>query len=111
MALAGKRRHRVRLESPTTSTDGDGGFSSTWALLSPGVVNVSIEPATATRLEQFRQNTVIANVSHIVEMVYHSGVTVATRLSFKGRVLQVVGIQNPEERNVSLVLACVEQVA
>lgn len=111
MALTGKRRHRVRLENPTNTADADGGFTVSWGVLSPAVVNVSIEPATARSLERLTASTVAADASHIVEMPYHAGVTTKTRLSFKGRILQVVGVQNPEERNVSLVLVCVEQVA
>lgn len=110
MALSGKRRHRVRLENPTLTTDGDGGYTAVWSLLTPGVAWASVEPATAQRMERFGANAVTANASHVVEMPYHSGVTIQTRLIFNGRVLTVVGLQNPAERNIDLILACTEQL-
>lgn len=112
MALAGRRRHRARIETRTSTADSsnDGSFTDSWALLSPGVVSVSVEPASAGSLERFGQNVVTSSVTHVVEMPYYSGVTVNTRLTFKGRIFNVIGVQNPEERNERLVLACVEQL-
>ncbi len=107
----GSLRHFVRLENPTETADADGGFTTTWALLTPGVVSASIEPATAGRMERLMAgSTVTANVTHLVILRYHSGVTMKTRVVFANRILQVVGKQNPFERNEMLYLACVEQV-
>jgi head-tail adaptor len=41
-------------------------------------------------------------------MPYHAQVTLQTRLHFNGRTFSVVGLTNTEERNVELVLLCVE---
>jgi SPP1 family predicted phage head-tail adaptor len=108
----GSLRHSVRLENPTTVTaDGDGGFTTSWAMLSPGIVYASIEPATQRSLERLVANAVSSDASHVVTMRYHPSVTTKTRIVFATRVLNVVGIQNVNERNEVLRLACVEQVA
>jgi len=110
---AGHLRHQVTLENPTSVTaDADGGFdSSDWTELSPSPVSASVEPATQRSLERIVSNTVAADVSHVVTIRYHEGVTTKTRVTLNDRTLHVVGIQNPEERNIALVLACVERVA
>jgi head-tail adaptor len=118
----GTLRHLVTLDSPGTPVpDGDGGFTQAWTPLSPPEVWASILPATARDLERVVANTVQAAASHLVGMRYHSGVTTKTRIT-KGprntdgtlpagsREFQVTSVQNPEERNVELVLTCTERV-
>lgn len=118
----GSLRHRVTLENPgKAASDGDGGFTTPWTPLSPPEVWASIMPATARDLERVLANTVQSTASHIVTIRFLEGVTTKTRLT-KGprnadgtlpagsREFHVTGIQNPEERNVSLVLACVEGI-
>ena len=105
----GSLRHQVRLETPTTTADGEGGYTTTWALL--GVVYAAIEPATQRSLERLVANAVSSDASHVVTVRYIDGVTTKTRVLFLGRVLSVVGIQNIEERNEILRLACTEQVS
>ena len=105
----GSLRHHVRLENPTETADLDGGVTTTWTMLSPGVVPASIEPATASRMERLMAGTVVANVTHLVMLRYHPSVTIRTRLVFGSRILQVVGRQDPFERHEVLYLACVEQ--
>src|SRR5262245_29722394 len=107
----GSYRHLVTLEGPTSTADGDGGYTQAWASLSPATMYAAIRPATARDLEHLVTNTVEGMASHIVEMDYHSGVTIQTRITFGARVFQVTGIQNPEERNISLALACVERLS
>jgi SPP1 family predicted phage head-tail adaptor len=46
--------------------------------------------------------------THIVTIRYHAQVTFNTRITHKGRHLYVRGIQNPDERNIDLVLLCEE---
>jgi len=113
---------RLSLDVPGTATpDGDGGYTPTWLPLTPPKVWAAIVPATARDVERRMANTVQAAVTHLVTIRYHAGVTMQTRLT-KGprnadgtlpagsRQFQVTGIQNPEERNEAMVLACVEIV-
>lgn len=108
----GKLRHSVALENPGSGTpNADGGFDSSWVALVPSPVSAAVEPAAQRSLERLVSNTVAAEVSHVVTIRYHPDVTTKTRVVFEGRYLYVVGMQDPEERHVELILACTERVA
>lgn len=106
----GPLRHMVTLQNPgTVVPDGEGGWTTVDT--SGAEVFASIEPATQRDLERLVANSVGSDASHVVTMRYIPGVTTKTRLLFNARTFDVVGVQNPEERNVELRLACVERVA
>lgn len=111
MATRGQKRHLVTLEKPGPPvSDNDGGYTNPPVALSPSSMRAEIKPATARDLERSVANTVQSTASHIVTMDYHPQVDTTTRLLFNGRTFQVTGVQNPEERNIELVLACEEVV-
>lgn len=105
---AGTLRHLVTLQTPTSAPDGDGGFTDTWTALA--TVWASIVPATARDLERVVAGTVQSSATHLVTIRYLAGVTTKTRIVFGSRLFSVTGVQNPEERNISLVLVCQEIV-
>lgn len=105
---AGSLRHRVTLQTPATAADGDGGYTDTWTALA--TVWASVVPATAHDLERAVAGTVQSSATHLVTIRYLAGVTTKTRVLFGTRTLQVTGVQNPDERNISLVLVCQEIV-
>ena len=105
----GQRRCRVQLQSPGPGiSDGDGGVTQTWTDLVPATRYAELKPATARDLERVAAGTIIGTASHIVTFPYHAGVTLQTRIIFKGRVFQVVGVANPEERGIETICVCVE---
>jgi len=105
----GQRRCRVQLQSPGPGvSDGDGGVTQTWTDLVPATRYAELKPATARDLERVAAGTIIGTASHIVTFPYHAGVTLQTRIVFRGRVFQVTGVSNPEERNVETICVCVE---
>lgn len=112
MPKRGKKRHLVTLDNPgPTVPDGDGGFTQTRVALEPEEgIFVEIKPATARDLERVVANTVQSRASHIITGDYVAGVTTQTRIHFGSRVFEVTGVQNPEERNIELVLAAIEVV-
>jgi SPP1 family predicted phage head-tail adaptor len=105
---AGTLRHLVTLQTPASASDGDGGFTDTWTTLA--TVWASIVPATARDLERVVAGTVQSSATHLVTIRYLAGVTTKTRVVFGSRLFSVTGMQNPEERNISLVLVCQEIV-
>lgn len=110
MVTLGARRHLVTLDSPTVAADGEGGYTETFANLTPATTWAAIEPATAAIVERRVGNTIEAKVTHLVTMPYHSGVSTTTRITFGSRYLYVRGIQNMDEVNNQLILACEEVV-
>jgi SPP1 family predicted phage head-tail adaptor len=109
---AGALRHRITLQNPKSppTPDGDGGYTEDpWTTLAANVP-ASIVPATARDLERVVAGTVQSSATHLVTIRYLAGVTTKTRVVFGTRLLSVTGVQNPEERNISLVLVCQESV-
>lgn len=105
-------RHTVVLQNPGPAVpDGDGGSTQSWTDLAPRTWKCSIEPATAKDLERITSGTVLATATEILKGRHRADVTTQTRVIFGGRVLSVTGVGNPEERNITLELACVEVVA
>lgn len=108
MPSIGELRHRLTVQNPTRASDGDGGYTDTWAAASPSPVWGKVEPSTPDRIERMVGNTVDAPVSHIVTLRFHSGITAKTRLTLDGRYLAVRGVQNLLDKDQWLVLACEE---
>jgi len=105
-------RHLVTPQNPGPNVpDGDGGYTNSWVDLVPPAWSCSIDPASARDLERVQAGTVLSTASYIVKGRYRSDITTKTRLLYNGRRFSVTGIGNPEERNISLELVCVEVVA
>ena len=107
MSSVGKMRYRVKLQSPTNTTDAGGGISQVWAL----VANMwaDIKPVTGT--ESFRQGQVQESTTHEVIIRYRSDIYTKYRILFGTRAFNIKHIKNVEERNRYLILTCVEGVA
>jgi head-tail adaptor len=109
MSTLGGRRHLVTVEAPSAPVpDGYGGYTETWQPLDPPTWDCSIEPATARTLEELGAGTVISQASHIVKGNYHAGLTTKARIVFEGRILNIVKVTNPEERDRESHLVCAE---
>jgi len=107
----GALRHSIVLENPGPAVpDGDGGFTQAWVPNLPSPVWASITPASARDLERLVAGSVQSNATHVVRIRYHANISTQTRVTFGTRVFEVTGVQNPDERNIELVLICQERV-
>lgn len=112
MTAIGTYRHQVQVQEPGAAVpDGDGGFTQTWANLTPAIWSCRIDPATARDLERVTSGTVLSTATHVITGRYHAGITTQTRITFKTRVFEVTGVSNPEERNIETVVIAEELVA
>jgi head-tail adaptor len=112
-ATAGQRRHQLWLENPGPAVlDGDGGYTQSWAALSPAYVFGSLQQATAWNLERIAAGatTTLATATHVVSFPYHPQVTTKTRLRMGSRVFTVSGVINTGEKNIETVVVVDEQV-
>jgi len=106
---AGLRPHRVTLDNPGPPVaTSDGSFTETTVPLQPPAMFANILPVLERGGERAEGGTVIAQATHRVTIPYHPQVTLQTRLHFNGRTFSVVSLVNTDERNVELVLLCVE---
>lgn len=109
--VRGAYRHRVRFENPGPPVpDPDGGFTQTWTPIEPSPWHVSIIPATARDLERETAGTVLSIASHIVTGDYHHAVSTQSRMVKldDGRIFQVNGVQNVDERDITMELFVTE---
>lgn len=105
MTSAGKLRHRIVIEQPTKTRDPYGAEVETWTPFA--TVWAAVEPLRGR--EFFAAQQVNAEVTHRVTLRYIPGVIRAMRVTFKGRILDMVSPPiNVDERNQELQLMCVE---
>lgn len=106
---AGERRHRVALQS-VAETATSTGFTETWTTYA--TVWAAVLPAAAGPSERPMAQTTQTPITHIVEIDYRADIEQNHRVLFRStRPLYIVGQQNIEERNKTLVLSCEERAA
>jgi head-tail adaptor len=109
MVTRGEQRHLVTLEQPGDPVpDGLGGFTEVWSPLDPATLYCSIQAATARDLERVVAGAGQTTATHLIRGDYHPGITTETRLTFEGRVFEVISAQDDDERHVNLTLVCAE---
>jgi head-tail adaptor len=82
----GALRQLGTLSSPgAAASDGDGGFTRTYAPLNPAAWRFAIERATVRSVERQFAGTVIAQASYILTGRFHSGITTETRIVWVDR--------------------------
>lgn len=106
MIDAGQLRHRVEIQSRTTTRGTRGQETGTWATVA--TVWAKVEPLSGAEVTQARQQ--FASASHRVTIRYYAGLTPKHRFLFGDRALNIEFVQNTEERNVEHVCTCGEEI-
>jgi SPP1 family predicted phage head-tail adaptor len=88
----------VTIEAPTSTPNELGEAVQTWASIA--TVWAGVRPLSSRELIAHAQ--VEHQVTHEVTLRYTPALTPACRFVHRGRVLQIVGIKNADERNVEL---------
>lgn len=101
------RPHLITFENPGKPVPSGTTFTTPWVPLDPYDF-AEIAPATARRLEQLAAGTVSATATHIVTTGYRAGLSIKSRVRFEGRIFNVIGLYDPEERHIDWVLVCAE---
>lgn len=104
--------HRVRFEKPGQPIpDGDGGYTIGYASIAD-LWYAAIRPASARDFEYEAAGTISANATHIIDADFHPGVDIHSRVVKldDGRIFDVAGIANYDERDVGMSLFCQEQL-
>ena len=117
MSARGDRVHLVTFEGPGPAVpDGDGGYTQTWAPLTPAQWYVAIRAATLRDRETVLAGVVAAGASHIVTADYRADVTTATRIRYTdfggvAHIFAIAGVNNVELRGVLMELYVEERVS
>jgi SPP1 family predicted phage head-tail adaptor len=101
----GDLRQRIVIESPTASSDGQGGLTGqTWSTLA--TVWARIDPMKA-REESFAEKLRHV-VTHRIIIRSRSDITAAMRVNFGGRIFQIHGVRSIHEMKRWTILDCEE---
>lgn len=104
---AGRLRHRIVLEQPTTTRSAATGEPvDTWTIFASR--HAEVRPLNGRAYFAARQHA--ADVTHEVELRYLAGVDRTMRVSYDGRVLEIESVIDLGERRRELLLMCRERV-
>lgn len=98
-------RHRVTIQTASRVSDGQGGFTETWA--DGDTVWAAVEQKKAW--EKFQAQQTQTPVTWVVTIRYRADVTAATRLKYGTRVLWVKEVINRGEANAYLDIKAIER--
>jgi head-tail adaptor len=106
MAAIGTFRHVVALETPgPPELDDAGGYSETWAPLTPAVWHCAIDMATTADVERIGAGTILTSADVILRGRYHADLVAkgnAARVRFHDRVFEVASVHDREARGIEL---------
>lgn len=103
--MAGMLRHKVEIQAQQTIADGGGGSSLGWGVLEANVGGYLKPLSARERMQADRREH---NVSHVFYCRYRSTFKPEHRLIYNGRVMQITGVINMEERSRWLELLLTE---
>lgn len=101
----GEMRERVTLQSPVRTGDGTGGADIVWT--SGATVWAKVEERGGT--ERLAGERLAARAGITLTIRYRSGITTEMRVLWKGRVLNIKSLSDPEGRKRFLEVACEEE--
>lgn len=104
---AGDLRHRLVIEKPVLVTNDTGGQDETWETFTQ--VWGSLNPLSAFQKEH--ASTLEHRVTHKSKIRFLTGITSDMRINFRGRIFQIHGIKDIEERNIFLEILSEEGAA
>ena len=103
---AGRLKHRVGIQTQSTSLDSYGEPSDSW--ITDETVWAAVEPVSGA--ERDIGEGLAGIVSHRVVMRYTANATPKKRLLFGSRILGIVSVLNTDEGDEMLRIFCKEQV-
>ena len=88
---------RVVFQKPTKTSNGMGGFTTTWSSVTNGTVWARLLPVSAKESRTTEKETM--TISHTATIRYRRDIRPTYRVKFKKRYFAIVGMVNPEECN------------
>jgi len=102
--LASRLRHRVYIQTSTTTADGEGGHSQAW--VDDRAVWASVDPIQARQRQEYASVSVEA--THLVRVRGDQTVSEENRIRFGTRYLEILTVENIQERGIVKVITCRE---
>ncbi len=105
--VASRLRQRITLQQQAQSADGAGGFTRSWE----DVASVWAEMTPVASSERLEDGQLHSIVRHRFLLRYRDAVTHAMRISYDGRVFNILSVVNSGERDALLEILAEEGVA
>lgn len=103
-SLSTRLRHRLYVQTVTTTSDGEGGHSQSWA--DDRAVWASIDPIQARQRSEYESISVEA--THLIRIRGEQSVSEENRIRFGTRTFEILTVENIQERGVVKVITCKE---
>ena len=103
---SGILRHRITIQESTETSNGMGGFTTTWS--DKLEAWAAIWPLTAK--ESLDAMKLELQITHKIRIRYRSGITAKDRIKFGARIFNIVSLINFEERNEQLDMLALEDI-
>ncbi len=106
--FAKRFRRVVELQSNNPSTGNEGGLTDNWETV---VESLRCEITTKPGIELTQRNAVVSIATSFVTFRYRSALTITPEMRFvlpSGRILNIVGIADPDESRRVFVAQCTE---
>lgn len=103
---AGELAHKVELQSLSSVSDGQGGFTESWT--TEDTLHAAVAPLSAQEVYWAGQQD--GGETHKITVRYNASITNKKRFLFGTRVLNLTSVRNILERNRKMVCFAVEQL-
>lgn len=103
-SMATESRHYVSVQRLTQSSDGEGGFTSEWK--TEDNIWASVNPIRA--IQQYQFKSINVDATHHVTTRGYTDINEKDRILFNERILEVLTIENIQERDFELFITCKE---
>lgn len=108
MPNAGALRRLVALQTSTQTPDADGGFVETWTTANQ--LWAEFDVPSASNVERVIGGELQTAVNYVVRSYYDARATTEARLLSDGRIYDIVGVRDIDDRHQWMELAVVEHV-
>jgi len=97
---AGQLRHKISIQEQTDTSDGMGGFSTSWSDIT-GMESVQAAIWPLSSKESLDSMKLELSVTHKIRIRYRSGITAKNRIAFGARIFNIISLTNHDERDIS----------
>lgn len=105
-SLSTNKRHLIWVERRTQVEDGEGGYDSGWARTTGVQIWASVAPIKA--IERTEYQTVDVKATDLVRVDGYVDVLEKDRVRFGTRILEILTVENIQERDIVKVCTCQE---
>lgn len=102
MIRAGELRHTIVIQNKTITQDDELNPIETWGTF----LTVRAAPMPKEGREFYRMSAMNSEITEVFRVRYSSTITAHMRVKFRSKYFDIIGVINPDERDIELLLTC-----